>query len=112
MRVSGALVRHVNLAGGAASSLKSRESPLIWGSAVRFGFLCHHAVSGGMDCGCIRLTVYCRDLPGATTYSAEAPITSTQSCVGKLTTAAGASTIAGFDLGNRTSSIEHPYDRS
>jgi len=112
MRVSGALVRHVNLAGGAASSLQSRESPLIGGSAVRIGFLCLYGVGGGMDCGCIGLTIYCRDLPGATAYTAEAPITSTQGGVGKLTTAASASATASCDLGNRASAIEHPYDRS
>jgi hypothetical protein len=69
-------------------------------------------MGGRMDCGCIGLTVYCRDLPGATAYAAEAPIASTQGGVGKLTTAAGASAIANSDLRNRTSPIEHPYDRS
>jgi hypothetical protein len=37
---------------------------------------------------------------------------STQGGVGKLTAAASASAISGSDLGNRTSSIEHSYDRS
>ena len=62
-----------------------------------------------MDCGCIGLTVYYRDLPGATAYAAEAPIASTQGGVRKLTTAAGASAIANSDLRNTTSPIEHPY---
>ena len=79
---------------------------------MRIGFLCLYGMGGGMDCGCIGLTVYCRDLPGATAYAAEAPIPSTQGGVGKLTTAASASAIASSDLGNRTSPIEHPYDRS
>jgi hypothetical protein len=69
-------------------------------------------MGGGMDCGCIGLTVYCRDFPGATAYAAEAPITSTQGGIGKLTAAASASAIAICDLGNRTGPIEHPYDRS
>jgi hypothetical protein len=79
---------------------------------VRIGFLCLYGMGGRRDCGCIGLTVYCGDLPGATAYAAEAPITSTQGGVGKLTTAASASAISSSDRGNRTSSIEHPYDRS
>ena len=79
---------------------------------MRIGFLCLYGMGGGMDCGCIGLTVYWGDLPSATAYAAEAPITSTQGGVGKLTNAAGASAIASSDLGNRTSPIEHPYDRS
>ena len=79
---------------------------------MRIGFLCLYGMGGRRDCGCIGLTVYCRDLPGAAAYAAEAPIASTQGGVGKLTTAASASAIASSDLGNRTSPIEHPYDRS
>jgi hypothetical protein len=76
------------------------------------GFLWLYGMGGGMDCGCIGLTVYCRDLPGAMAYAAEAPMAATQGSVGKVTTAASARTISSSDLCNRTSSIEHPYDRS
>jgi len=69
-------------------------------------------MGGRMDCGCISLTVYCGDLPGATAYAAEAPIASTQGGVGELTAAASASAIANSDLGNRTGTIEHGFDRS
>lgn len=78
---------------------------------MRIGFLCLYGMGGRMDCGCIGLTVNCRDLPGAAADAAEAPIASTQGGVGKLTTAATAGTIASFDLGNRTRTIEHSYDR-
>ena len=79
---------------------------------MRIGFPFFYGMGGGMDCGRIGLTIYCRDLPGAAAYAAEAPITSTQDGVGKLTTAASAGAIASRDLGNRASPIEHPYDRS
>jgi hypothetical protein len=65
-----------------------------------------------MDCSCVGLTIDYRDLPGATADAAEAPMAPTQGGVGKLTTAAAASAIASFDLGNRASTIEHLCDRS
>jgi len=43
---------------------------------------------------------------------AESPIASTQGGVGKLAAAAAAGAFAGFDPGNRTSTIEHSYDPS
>jgi hypothetical protein len=65
-----------------------------------------------MDCRCIGLTVYGRDFPGAAADTAESPIASTQGGVGKLAAAAAAGALAGFDPGNRMSTIEHSYDRS
>lgn len=65
-----------------------------------------------MDCRCIGLTVYCRDFPGAAAITAESPIASTQGGVGKFAAAAAAGALTGFDPGNRTTTIEHSYDRS
>ena len=64
-----------------------------------------------MDRRCIGLAVYGRDFPGAAADTAKSPIASTQGGVGKLAAAAAAGAFARFDPGNRTSTIEHSYDR-
>jgi hypothetical protein len=65
-----------------------------------------------MDCGCIGLTVYGGDLPGAAADATEAPTALTQGSVAKFSTAPGAGAIASFDLSDRASAIEHSYDLS
>ncbi len=81
-------------------------------SWLRFGFLCLGGMGRRMDSGCIALTVYRRYLPRAAADAAEAPTALTQGGVCEPSSAATAGAIASFDLGNRSSAIEHSYDRS
>jgi hypothetical protein len=69
-------------------------------------------MGGRRDRSCVGLTVDYRDLPGAATETAEAPIAPTQGGIGKLTTAAAASALTSVDRGNRARTIEHGFDRS